>query len=121
MEREFPAEGRVSEEVSSQKTPLYYLHVESKIWHRQTYLWNRNRLTDMENRLVFAGMGWEGRSGMECESEVRRCKPLCLEWMSRSSCPGAAETNPTRNHEVAGSIPCLAQWVKDLGLPRAVV
>ena len=23
----------------------------------------------------------------------------------RSSCSGAAETNPTRNHEVAGSIP----------------
>ena len=23
-------------------------------------------------------------------------------------------TNPTRNHEVAGSIPALAQWVNDL-------
>ena len=26
-------------------------------------------------------------------------------------------TNPTRNDEVMGLIPGLAQWVKDLGLP----
>ena len=32
------------------------------------------------------------------------------------SCRGAAETNPTWNHEVASSIPGLAQWVKDWAL-----
>ena len=34
-----------------------------------------------------------------------------------SSLRGTAETNLTRNHKVAGSIPGLAQWANDLTLP----
>ena len=44
-------------EVSQKEKDLY---VQSKIWHKWTYLWNSNRLTDPENGLVVAK--GEGRS-----------------------------------------------------------
>ena len=37
----------------------YHLYVESEIWHKWTYLQNRNRLTDIVNKL----MGTKGEGG----------------------------------------------------------
>ena len=48
-------------------------------------------------------------------------RPVNIDLFFQSSRRGAVEMNPTRNHDVAGSIPDLAQWVKHLALPRAVV
>ena len=60
---------------------IVVVYVESKICHKLTYLQNRNRLTDIENRLVVAkGMG--RRSGMDGEFRVGRWKLLHLEWIN---------------------------------------
>ena len=53
-------------DVSQRERQMSYdLYVASKIWHKWTYLWNRSRLTDIENRLVVAEgtVGW-ARSGL---------------------------------------------------------
>jgi len=56
--------------------------VESKIRYKGTYLWNRNKIMDIENRLVVAKGGVGGR--MEWEVEVSRCKLLYIEWINNN-------------------------------------
>ena len=48
-----------------------------------------------------------------------QCVVITLKTISslESSHCGAAEMNPTRNHDVVGLIPGLAQCVKDLAFP----
>ena len=71
-------------EVTKRKTNTiwYHLYVESKIRHKWTYLRNRNRLTDIENRLVVAkGEEEWGREGLGVG--ISRCKLVYIGWINK--------------------------------------
>ena len=59
-------------------TIQYHLYVESKMWHKWTYRQNRNRLTDIENRLLVA-KGRGGGGGLDWEFGISRCQLLYIE------------------------------------------
>ena len=51
-------------------------------------------------------LGPEGKKKSDFKKNILGV-PVVAQWL----------TNPTRNHEVAGSVPALAQWVNDPALP----
>ena len=68
--RDDPTKWSMSEKDKYHMIPLY---VESKMWHKWTYLGNRNTLTDIERLVVAKG---EAGYRWDCEFETSRCKLL---------------------------------------------
>ena len=62
---------------------------------------------------------WGARNFSSLTGSSRREGVPAVEQVKHFGAPVVAQwlTNPTRNHEVAGSIPGLTQWVKDPVLP----
>ena len=76
-----------------------YLHVESKVWHKWSYLWSR----DKENRLVVAKIGEWG--GMDWGAGISTCKLLYKEWINNKillHSTGNYIENPITNHDGKG-------------------
>ena len=71
---------------------------------------------------MMTGNPWQPLDGFRIGAAHQRHQAFIRRLaLSRSFRRGAAETYPTRNHDVAGSIPALAQCVKDPVLPWAVM
>ena len=75
-----------------------FYYVKPEIGHKWIYLWNRNWLTDIENRLVVAKGEWRVGGGTEWEFWISRGKLLCMNnkvWLHST---GNCVQYPVMNH-----------------------
>ena len=72
------------------KIPYDIIYVKSKIWHKCTYLQNRNRSWTWTADLCMA-VGKGGEKGMGGEFGIDRCKVLHLEQMGNGVLPYGTE------------------------------
>ena len=96
---------------------LYIFYWDFKKWNE--WEWTNSSSTRYDKKL---SQCWANEGRHKRIQNV--CFPLynsCIKMRQRSSHCDTVETNPTRNHMVAGFIPGLSQWVKDPAPPWAVV
>ena len=73
-------------EVSLKEKELYILlYLESKIWHKWTYLWNRNRNSQKTDLWLPRGRVGGRREGWKFE--ISRCKLLYTRWINNKVLP----------------------------------
>ena len=52
--------------------------MDSKVWHKLTYLQNRNTLADVENTVVVP----KGERGKDWQFKASRCKLFYIRWIN---------------------------------------